>query len=104
MSNMRNIIFFKYKDRKNEEKFKDLEKEVIYKLKLNTVYIDVYEIIEATVSEDKKTSRRKAESSSDVTAKTIAELTMEMTKAAELLQFELAAQLRDEIKRLKGEI
>ena len=41
-----NIIFFKYKDRKNEEKFKDLEKEVIYKLKLNTVYIDVYEIIE----------------------------------------------------------
>ncbi len=69
-----------------------------------TIRKDVYEIIEATVSEDKKTSRRKEESSADITEKTIAELTMEMTKAAELLQFELAAQLRDEIKRLKGEI
>ncbi len=69
-----------------------------------TIRKDVYEIIEATVFEDKNTGRRKAESSEDVTEKTIAELTIEMTKAAELLQFELAAQLRDEIKRLKGEI
>ncbi len=33
----------------------------------------------------------------------IAELTLEMKKAAELLQFELAAQLRDEIKRIEAE-
>ena len=34
-------------------------------------------------------------------ARMIAELTIEMKKAAELLQFELAAQLRDEIRRLE---
>ena len=41
-----NILIFKYKDCKNDSKFKDLEKKVFYKLKLNTVYIDVYEIID----------------------------------------------------------
>ena len=35
--------------------------------------------------------------------KMIAELTTEMKKAAELLQFELAAQIRDEISRLRAE-
>ena len=42
-----NILFFKYKDCKNDSKFKNLEKKVIYKLKLNTIYIDVYEIIDS---------------------------------------------------------
>ncbi len=60
----------------------------------------VHEVIEATqaVTVPKK-SRGKAEIANR--KETIAELTMEMKKAAELLQFELAAQLRDEIRRLE---
>lgn len=70
-----------------------------------TIKKDVREIIEATLPPTEKTgkSRGTAETTEEITAKTIAELTTEMKKAAELLQFELAAKLRDEIKRLKGE-
>ncbi len=64
-----------------------------------TIKKDVYEIIEATV---KDADRGKAAGVAEVVSeKSIAELTTEMKKAAELLQFELAAQLRDEINRLK---
>ena len=38
-----NIIFFKYKN--NPEKLNEIEKTVIKKLKLNTIYIDVFEIV-----------------------------------------------------------
>ncbi len=72
-----------------------------------TIKKSVHEIIEATsaVSEKDKKRRRTADRGQavDVTAKTIAELTLEMKKAAELLQFELAAKLRDEIRRLEEE-
>ena len=44
-----NIIFFKYKNQKNTPEYKNLENKVIKKLKLNTVYIDVYEIIDDTL-------------------------------------------------------
>ena len=64
-----------------------------------TIQKNIHEIIEATV-DDEKVVHRKSE---DIKEKTIAELTVEMKKAAELLQFELAAKLRDEIKRLEGE-
>ncbi len=67
-----------------------------------TIKKGVYEIIEATVKDDEK-SQKVNYTESEITEKTIAELTLEMTKAAELLQFELAAKLRDEIKRLRGE-
>ena len=67
-----------------------------------TIRKNVHEIIEATVS-DAKVPKNKKEEHVDVAERTIAELTMEMKKAAELLQFELAAKLRDEIARLKGE-
>lgn len=70
-----------------------------------TIRKDVHEIIEATVADAKvpKHGRRKPETPIDIKEKTIAELTTEMKKAAELLQFELAAKIRDEIRRLEGE-
>ena len=72
-----------------------------------TIKKDVHEIIEATASPTAKAGGRRktaaAEVPADVTAKTIAELTAEMKKAAELLQFELAAKLRDEIRRIEAE-
>ena len=72
-----------------------------------TIKKDVHEIIEATASPTEKAGGRRktavAETPADVTAKTIAELTTEMKKAAELLQFELAAKLRDEIRRIEAE-
>ena len=70
-----------------------------------TIKKDVHEIIEATVADAKvpKHGRRKIETPMDIKEKTIAELTTEMKKAAELLQFELAAKIRDEIRRLEGE-
>jgi len=60
----------------------------------------VHAIIEAThnASDDGKPAKQMKEK--DVIA-IIANLTMDMKKAAELLQFELAAQIRDEIERLK---
>ncbi len=67
-----------------------------------TIKKSVSEVIEATKSvtrvvpdEGKDEEKRK-----DV-QRTIASLTTEMKKAAELLQFELAAQIRDEIRRLE---
>ncbi len=62
----------------------------------------VHEVIEATqaVTTPKK---RGGDASVANVRETIAELTIEMKKAAELLQFELAAQLRDEIRRLESQ-
>ncbi len=67
-----------------------------------TIKKGVHEIIEATVKDEAEEVKAKY-TDSEVVEKTIAELTVEMKKAAELLQFELAAKLRDEINRLKGE-
>lgn len=67
-----------------------------------TIKKDVRDIIEATINEETE-PRNKRETDENITEKTIAELTTEMKKAAELLQFELAAKLRDEIKRLRDE-
>ncbi len=70
-----------------------------------TIKKSVSEVIEATKSVKGKTSKPR---SGDIQIAdihlAIAELTTEMKKAAELLQFELAAQLRDEIKRLEESI
>ncbi len=70
-----------------------------------TIKKDVHEIIEATVADSKvpKHGRGKIESAADIKERTIAELTTEMKKAAELLQFELAAKIRDEIRKQIGE-
>ena len=67
-----------------------------------TIQKGVHEIIEATVKDEDIPEREKM-TAYEVSERTIAELTMEMKKAAELLQFELAAKLRDEINKLKGE-
>ena len=67
-----------------------------------TIRKEVHEVIEATQAVTVPRSKGKREETPD-SAKTVAELTMEMKKAAELLQFELAAQIRDEIKRLEAQ-
>ncbi len=67
-----------------------------------TIKKGVYEIIEATVKDGEERPKERAVEPENI-EKTIAELTAEMKKAAELLQFELAAKLRDEINRLKGD-
>lgn len=67
-----------------------------------TIIKDVFEVIEATQTPDTKGKKGgKKTDSKDTVQKTIAELTVEMRKAAELLQFELAAKIRDEIRRLE---
>ena len=68
-----------------------------------TIKKSVSEVIEATksVSDTKIESQKQ---SAETVRRTITELTAEMRKAAELLQFELAAQLRDEIKRLEEQL
>lgn len=65
-----------------------------------TIKKSVSEVIEATkaVSDSKSVV---SDNTQKDTQRTIAELTTEMKKAAELLQFELAAQIRDEIRRLE---
>ena len=65
-----------------------------------TIKKSVSEVIEATKAV--KETRIKNEMGDRM--RTIAELTTEMKKAAELLQFELAAQIRDEIRRLEEEV
>ncbi len=67
-----------------------------------TIKKSVSEVIEATKSV-KDMPKASKESGKDI-RHTIAELTTEMKKAAELLQFELAAQLRDEIRRLEEQL
>ena len=67
-----------------------------------TIRKSVSEVIEATKSV--KDVPKSAKGSADDIRRTIAELTTEMRKAAELLQFELAAQLRDEIRRLEEQL
>ena len=62
----------------------------------------VYDVIEATQAVTTPKDR-KARTTVANRKEAIAELTLEMRKAAELLQFELAAQLRDEIRRLEAE-
>ena len=70
-----------------------------------TIKKGVHEIIEATVKDDTSADTKPEAvdwaEDTELAQKTIAELTIEMKKAAELLQFELAAQIRDEINRLK---
>lgn len=68
-----------------------------------TIRKSVHEVIEATQAvKDGAVPRSSKAEVRDVEQK-IKELTTDMRKAAELLQFELAAQIRDEIRRLKGE-
>lgn len=70
-----------------------------------TIKKSVSEVIEATkpVRDSGFAGREKVSDGADI-RRMIAELITEMKKAAELLQFELAAQLRDEIRRLEEEI
>ncbi len=65
-----------------------------------TIVKDVREKIEATVMEPEKT----ANVSSENVEEKIRVLTSEMQTAAELLEFELAAKLRDEIKELQKKL
>jgi len=66
-----------------------------------TIRKNVHDVIEATQAVDNE-KKVVVDNKKDI-QKAIAELTVEMKKAAELLQFELAAQIRDEIRRLQSE-
>ena len=41
-----NILFFKYKNFEGTDEYKKIQRKVVSRLKLNTIYIDVYEIID----------------------------------------------------------
>lgn len=71
-----------------------------------TIRKSVHAIIEATqtVNINKGTDKPAKHVDIKEAQNVIAELTLEMKKAAELLQFELAAQLRDEIQRIQSSI
>lgn len=71
-----------------------------------TIRKSVHAIIEATqtVNINKGTGKPAKQVDIKDAQNMIAELTTEMKKAAELLQFELAAQLRDEIQRIQASI
>lgn len=69
-----------------------------------TIKKEVHEVIEATTELSKTDKARKANIKAqkiENKERMIAELTVDMKKAAELLQFELAAQIRDEIRRIE---
>ena len=71
-----------------------------------TIKKQVHEVIEATTELGKSNKGRRAEKNAERIEnkeRIIAELTIDMKKAAELLQFELAAQIRDEIRRIENE-
>lgn len=63
-----------------------------------TIQKAVFEVIEATLAEEKTTTKGKLGKAEK--EKLIKELTAKMKEAAKMLEFELAAQLRDEIIRL----
>jgi len=89
-------------DETNRRREKQMEHNEKHGITPQSVKKGVHAIIEAThtASDDKSTKGGKAKQTKDI-ARIIAELTMDMKKAAELLQFELAAQIRDEIARLE---
>ncbi len=62
-----------------------------------TIRKNVHGVISAQIGENLSRQEKMAKEDKE---RTIAELTIKMKQSAELLQFELAAQLRDEIKRL----
>lgn len=97
---MRSAIDETHRRRDIQQKFNS-EHNIIPK----TIKKSVSEVIEATKSVSAvPKSKNQTITSADETRNTITELTAEMHKAAELLQFELAAQLRDEIRRLEDSI
>jgi excinuclease ABC subunit B len=91
---MQSAIFETNRRREIQEKFnKD------HGITPKTIIKPVHEMIEATIQVN---NAETGLDPGDIGA-AIKSLTAEMKKAAELMQFELAAKFRDEIKRLKGE-
>lgn len=69
-----------------------------------TIIKDVRDILEISSTADSGAkSRRKAAMSAAEKEKAIADLERKMKKAAQMLEYEIAAELRDEIIRLQGE-
>jgi len=68
-----------------------------------TIVKDIHEIIELTKKEDVEEQTHKKKLSAKEKSALIEKLTAQMKEAAKMLEFEHAAFLRDEIKRLKGE-
>ncbi len=68
-----------------------------------TIIKDVHEVIEISKKEDVEAKTAKKKLSNKERLELIESLTAQMKEAAKLLEFEHAAFLRDEIKKLKGE-
>ncbi|HAJ98301.1 MAG TPA: excinuclease ABC subunit B [Ruminococcus sp.] len=68
-----------------------------------TIVKDIHEIIELTKKEDVEEQTHQKKLSAKEKNALIEKLTAQMKEAAKMLEFEHAAFLRDEIKRLKGE-
>ncbi|MBR3575989.1 MAG: UvrB/UvrC motif-containing protein, partial [Clostridia bacterium] len=66
-----------------------------------TIIKAVFDVIEATRPDETESNKKRSKKD---TAKLIASLTKEMQKAAKMLDFELAASLRDKIKELSETI
>ena len=72
----------------------------MYKRQPKTIVKAIGDGLEISMSEENKRMRQHRMSRAE-RQQTIERLTKEMKEAARLLQFELAAQLRDEIQRLE---
>ena len=69
---------------------------------VQTCALPIYDIIE--ISGDTKVPQGRRKLNKAETQAEIARLTRQMKEAAKLLEFELAAELRDQIKALEGDL
>ncbi|WP_087065861.1 excinuclease ABC subunit UvrB [Intestinibacillus massiliensis] len=68
-----------------------------------TIHKNVHDIIEISAEANSKASGKKKYMTKGERAEKIAQLTRQMKEAAKLLEFEVAAELRDQIKALEAE-
>ena len=68
-----------------------------------TIVKDIRDIIEISTAADTATKANGVRKTTQERERLIAELEKKMRKAAQMLEYEIAAQLRDEIIRLRGE-
>ena len=88
-------------DETNRRRKLQHEYNVAHNITPKTIIKSVHEVIEATKKEEIK--EKPAKRSKRETEKLLGQLTKEMQKAAKMLDFERAAELRDKIRELSGE-
>ena len=85
--------------RRKKQKAYNLEHGIVPK----TIVKDIYDIIEISTPADAATKANGVRMTATERKQLIDQLEAKMKKAAQMLEFEIAAQLRDEIIRLRGE-